>query len=283
MEVTFTVVKPNLYVCSKKESTSRENEIYFSTTMDNLVSVGRNVDDVALRHTGRLRVGKAVYDILKSGETKEEEPYYTTALCDYLDELEKRLSSKPRVTLLGFSTPETYLLGAGHLLIDAKNVPQGPREIATWQDLEKTLSNPQEVFDAFEKKDGYTRLDRERTLEEIRKLRQELEPGIPNVYTRFLVLPAEVEARRGLVVVGRVCFEQMKKTERPIIEEVTSELVEKLKEFPGPTLSYDAPSIMQQAINLFVDAGHLVTRYGDVLTNPNWPERLLKIDPCSGG
>lgn len=277
MEATFTVVKPNLYVCSTKESVGRD--VYFSTTMKNLVSVSRNVDDVALRHTRRLRVEKAVYDILKSGETKEEEPGYTTALCDYLDELEKRLSSNPRVPLLGFSTPEMYLFGAGPILIDAKNVQQGPQEIATWQDLEKTLSNPKEVFDTFEKKAEYTRLDRERTLEKIRKLRQELEPGIPEVYTKFLVLPAKVEARRELVVVGRVCFEQMKKTERPIIEEATSELVEKLKEFPGPTLSYDAPSIMQQAIDLYVDAGRLITRYGDVLANPNWLERLLKTDP----
>ena len=74
-------------------------------------------------------------------------------------------------------------------------------------------------------------------------------------------------------------LKQLKAKDISRIEEAKADLVERLKEVDGPSLSFDAPQLHRQIMELYVDAPKLIRRYGDVLLTRDWERRLFRLDP----
>ena len=119
------------------------------------------------------------------------------------------------------------------------------------------------------------RLDRGKTLGEMKKLYEGLDLNMPDNCASFIIVNGKTMQQNF----GMVDFLQLKAKDKTKIEKAKADLVEKLKEVEGPCLSFDAPGLYEQFARLYVDAPKLIEEYGDVLKNPMWRARLFKLDP----
>lgn len=124
--------------------------------------------------------------------------------------------------------------------------------------------------------------DWKKTLEEMKKLYEELDPKMPENYAELVIVNGHIQSTKETVKnqnLGVVSFIQLKAKDKSKIEEAKADLVERLKEVDGPCLSFDAPKMFEQMVALYDDAPKLIEKYGDVLRSPMWKTRLFRLDP----
>jgi len=270
MEVKFDIVKPNLYVV--------EDEVYFSMDHSDVVPIGKFVDEVIKRHIGTLKVKESDINIIQSGLSRKTERKYTVPLKKYLNVLNKEIRNSGK--LKEITNKGAKLFGLSYL-IDAQTI-ENLQDMRNWRAIQEDLADPEKAFDEYEKDLLVYRLDRKRTLEEMRKLHQELNPKIPDNYAELVIVSGYVPSGEETILkknLGVVDFLQLKAKDKTKIEGAKSELVEKLKEVDGPCLSLDAPEIYRQMVRLYSNAPRLIERYGDILKYPEWKTRLFRLDP----
>jgi len=266
MEVKYEVVKPNLYV--------RRDCIYFSLDGSEVVSVSRDIDDIVSRHIENLRVKQSDLEVVRTGKGNPTRRY-EVPLSEFLDAVESNHYKEGRIT---DNTAMLFDLG---YMVDAETF-EDYEDIRTWIGLQGDIAEPDKLFDRLEENSQILKVDRERTLESMNKLYQELDQKMPRNYADFHIINGFVQHRLGFYdkKVGRIFLKQVKTEDRTKVEDCKSQLVERLKEVEGPCLSLDVPGIINQTASLSNHAPYLVRDYGDVLVNPGeWRKRLFKFDP----
>ncbi len=266
MEVKFDVVRPNLYFVG--------DNIYFGIDPSDVIPVSRTIDEVVGKHIGVLKVQKFDFEAIVSGKAEKSATGYDTLLSRYLNAVAEK-----NPTHFGITSSEANLFGLRYI-IDAQTQEE-TRSIHEWRNLQRGLVNPDDTFDRMER-DSPVILDRERTLEKMRKLYQELDSKMPENYADLFITVGELPAAEHnlkLQYVGRIILAQVKAGDESKIEEAKADLVEKLKEVEGPCLSFGTPQLLQQMASLYVNASELIRNYGDVLKFPNWRTRFFSLDP----
>ncbi len=270
MEVKFDVVKPNLHVIPGIEV----YRILFSLDGSEVIPVCRDIDRIVAEYIGDLKVKKGGLEVAETG--KSEIPgTYEVPFKKFLDVLET--SENPDFTI---TTAPAKLFGLSYI-VDAQTI-EDYKGIRLWKNLQKDLSEPDDAFDREERRFEFefAKLDREKTLEEMKKLYQKLDQKVPENYAEIYVTDGLTLSSYEDKKVGSIVVRQLKAKDRTNIENCKSGLIERLKEVDGPCLSFDASGLIVQSLKLEVDAQKLVNNYGDILTNPNrWRERLFRLDP----
>lgn len=293
MEVKFDVIKPNLYVVGER--------ILFGIDNSDVIPVSRSVNEIVKKYIGELKVMKADLEVAESGKGKKFERRYIVPLGKYLDALEsprglKRVAkhmlnelfneseakylSNELLPLSGVTHDAAKLFGLDYLI--SAHTMETEEEWRNWETVQRDLADPEKAFDKYDKDNLVYRLDRKKTLQEMKKLYKELDSKIPDNVASLLVVNGHVPASEQTVKqqsLGLVTFRQLKAKDKEKIEEAKSQLVEKLKEVDGPCLSFDALDICVQMWNLYINASRLIERYGDVLKSPMWRTRLFRLDP----
>ncbi|MBR9691679.1 hypothetical protein GOV06_02740 [Candidatus Woesearchaeota archaeon] len=292
MEIKFDVVKPNVY-CIDANDQFWVDSVYFSCKSQDVVDIGRKVDRIVKEHAGELKVKPGDMKVLIDGEGKSKKEY-TEPLSAYLDLLENYPGATDEERELAERIARRFGLGdacnrevtnsAARLLrvgyiIDAANIEDledSPSPLRLYRTLKRVLENPEENFSRVEECEALV-IDRKETLAKMHEKLHELKSTLPDIYSGFHVINGESPITQSCV--GTVCLGKINAPDNPGIDKAKSELVEMLQEFDGPCLSYDAPSLLIQADNLFEDSVRLVENYGDVLLNPKWRKRLFMLDP----
>jgi len=265
MEAKFDIIKPNLYTLG--------DDVYFGIDPCDVISVSRSIDEIVKNHIGELKVRKSNLEVLRFGKSKEELKKYDAPLSAYLDALDK---SGWLVCGEELTNDYAKLFELGYV-IDAETEEQGS-DVTRWIRLRKDLAEPEKTFDEWDRQFLELRVDRQKTLELMKKVYEEIGQRVPDNYAELFVIDgrAPFSGRKNL---GRINLTQVKSQDRVKIEEAKSQLIERLKQVDGPCLSLDAASIMSQIGRLYNDAAELVQKYGDALPHSNWRERLFKRDP----
>ncbi len=265
MEVKYDIVKPNVY--------SVDNVVYFSLGCDDAIPLAKDVDRIAGRNIGDLKVKKSDLELISDWKFKLTDREHTIPLKDYLDAYDRAHQA------LGFQSGVTNR--EGNLLGFSFNVCadtfRSRDNIKTWRALKRELSEPERVFDRYDEEQLIWKVDRTKTLENMRRVYQELDVKIPDNIAHFDVISFRQFSEMSL---GVVAFHQIKSETNKAIEKAKAELIDKLKEIEGPALSFDVPSFVKQIGRInFGELTDVVNSYGDILFNPGWPDRLFRIDP----
>lgn len=269
MEVKFDIVRPNLYMVG--------DEVYFGIDSSDIIPVSRSVDKIIEKQIGVLKVKKTNLEVADFGKSRTTEKVYDTPLRRYLDIREEQFKVGK---IAGITNNAAKLFDLGYL-IDAQTVENG-KDMNDWRLLQHDLANPDEDFDRFERNFLFYKLDREKTLKEMKKLYEELDQKTPDNYAEFVVVNGDIPFSEHEIKtqhLGVVSFVQLKAKDKTKIEEAKIDLVERLKEVDGPCLSFDAPRIYKQMIGLYLNASELIQNYGDILKSPMWQTRLFRLDP----
>jgi len=261
VEIKFDVVKPNLYVVG--------NSVYFGVGDSEVIPACRTVDEVVGRHIGELKVRESDLRVVETHDCQDTSEVVSVPLSRYLDACEE--SGKTRMT-----NADAKLFGLGYLV--AASVFDDHLKIGKWFTHQIFLEHPNEGFDRWEECVSPIRADRDRTLDEMKRQYDEITAVLPEYDANLTVIPGVVPLSREAFV-GRVSFGQLIGKDAAKIDEAKSELVEKLKAIDGPCLSFDAPRLLDQAVNLFIDAPYLVRKYGDILCSRDWDKGLFRLDP----
>lgn len=268
MEIKIETVTPNVLV-------HNGNHIVFSLEPREAVSVCRSIDDIIKNHIGELKVREGEFEVMRNRERKEIplDEQYTIPLSDYLKI--PRFSDADLPPYM--ASQEARLFNLGHL-VNAQT-SKTYEEINVWKRLQTDLSDPEKLFDAWEKDNLAIRLDRKATLENMQRIFAELDSKVPDNFAEFY-LTKLYETPYGTNNVGRIEFEQIKAKGNSKIKQAKSELIERLKQVIGTPLSLDSPYLISQLRRFSFDAPKLIADYGDVLTNPHgWQNRLFRLDP----
>ncbi|MCH7850421.1 MAG: hypothetical protein IH845_02150 [Nanoarchaeota archaeon] len=271
MERIYDVVKPNLY--------SAGNAVYFSVSPSDVVGVCRTIDEVVKEHIGDLMVSKTDLDVINGsrGNVSENEEW-VVPLETYLGRLKRDFSLGEELN--GITNDPDRLFGLSYKVYASTVKKFG--DIKWWKGLRRDLADPDKLFDNYENQNLIFRVDRERTLEEMKKLYEKLDQDVPNNYATLFVLSGKAPYSREEFQsksVGRVSFGQVKAEDDTGIKEAKSDLIGKLKEVDGPCLSFDTPDLINQSIGLSNVADNLINNYGDILMDPNWSRRFFRLDP----
>lgn len=271
MEVKLNLIKPNLYTTN--------NEVYFGIDGSDVIPVSRSVDEIIKKHIGILKVKESDLDATKFGKGENKEGIYRVPLTKYLDIVEKKFEPES-IAEYGLTNDSARLFGLSYF-IHAKTIEDN-LETINWLKLEQYLIDPDKTFKACGESELVCILDREKTLEEMKKLHEKLGLNIPDNFAKFSMVTGQVPYEKDelkLQNLGVISFAQLKAKDRTKIEEAKTTLVERLKEVDGPCLSFDAPQIYKQMMGLFADAPELIQKYGDILRTPLWKTRFFKLDP----
>jgi len=271
MELKYNVIKPNLYIA--------EDEVVFSADPSDIISVARSIDEIVGKHISELKVKESDIETIRTGKSKlsKENTAPTSPLREYLSALEEDREHTDAIR--GITNDSTKLFGISYL-IHASTL-RNPKEVIQWCALREMLIDPDKGFDEYENEDLF-RLDRQKTLEQIKKLNEESSPKIPDNSAEFFVMCGSVRAKYllpELKNVGMIKLIQLKAKDRTIIDNAKSELVEKLKEVDGPCLSLDAHPLLKQVGRMYSDASELIQKYGDILKDPAWKTKFFRFDP----
>nr|MBI4157014.1 hypothetical protein [Candidatus Woesearchaeota archaeon] len=270
MKLEYDVVKPNLYVV--------KDEVYFGIDRSDVIQVSRSVNEVIEKHIGILKVKESDLEVAKSGKCKNTK-CYTVPFREYLDVIAKR--GLEEYTGFGGITNDAAALFDLNYLVAAATI-ESPKEMGLWKDIQRDLADPDKVFDEFDKRHLVGRVDREKTLGEMKRLYEELDSKMPENYAELAIVDGQIQHTEKTVKtknLGVVYFRQLKAKDKSMIEEAKADLVERLKEVDGPCLSFDAQVIYHQMMNLFGKAPKLIQKYGDVLKSPMWQTRFFRLDP----
>ncbi len=266
MEVKFDVIKPNLYVVG--------DAIYFSMDNSDFIQATSSIDEVISKHIGILKIKESDKHVLLDGKSKPSE-VYTLPLKEYLGLLKMSLSDETGITY-----KDADLFGLGYI-VDAQTI-ENSADMNSWRELKIDLVKPNEIFDKYEEEHGVFRIDREKTLDGMKKLYEELDQKMPDNYAEFYLVNGTIRSSNEnfkIQHIGRVLFLQLKAENKNKIEEAKTDLIKKLKEIEGPCLSYDAPVLFNQMFRLYAKSQVLIQNYGDILKQPNWKTRFFRLDP----
>ena len=271
-ELKIDVVKPNLQVQRNEDGASF---IYSLRNADDVFTIGEIVDDVVKRHVDErgLRARESDYQTLRDGKA-ESSFTYIVPLRDYLKLL--RSTSLRSDGLDSIGNEFSKLFGIYYAINACTH--EDPSEMEYWQNLGKDLKkDPKELFGGFE--DGVLLIyDRDKTLKNMKRYFEELDAKIPDLFALNNVFKVESE-RFNKNYIGHICLRALREKGKEKTDRAASELVEKLKEFEGPCLSFDTLSLSVQRTGVLRDAAKIVNNYGDILLNPNWQERFFRFDP----
>lgn len=257
MEVRFDVVTQNMHVI--------DDILYFSMGSSDVIPVSRSIDDIVSKHIGALKVRKSDLETVKFRE--ERLPTEDTApLRNYLDVLEKKFEVGEFYS--GVTTDAADAFGLGYTICATTGNIDDLRLRSRIRDCLAHLEN----FDRYEKEKLIV-IDKQKTEEKLKALERQLDPQVLDSYVSFSVVPNNIH------FIGAVSLSQVKGEGRTKIERTKTDLIERLKNVRGPTLSFDAFSLLSQRVALYHDAALLLQKYGDILKNPMWERRLFKLDP----
>ncbi len=272
-KVEIDVVKPNLHVHCYDSLFGRVNGIYLGLDdINSFVQSARAVNQVVREtlHADGLKVKESDLEAFKKGHTKwRDSETYTAPLDEYLDIFEER----GRIPVLNRQYADLFKLD---YIIDSTTLELSELDLGNWKKDRNVLSNPEKAFDGIDE-GGPLKLDRTRSLDSIRKRYEELDSKIPDQIAELEVIPASLSQKPFFI--GFVGLVELREDGRGKIESAQAKLVDKLKEFDGPCLSYETHTYYQQFWKLFGDAQNIVNSYGDILLNPNWQERFFRYDP----
>lgn len=261
MGVDLNLVKPNLH--------SFGDGICFAIYSYDVVSAGAFINEVVREDIGELKVRKTDLSAA-NGVRMEGEELYTTPLSQFLEVIsEKQLGEYE-----GISKDSARRFGLSYII--GSSTAEDTGEVRDWIKLQACLTNPENFFDNYEKNIVY-RLDRKKTLREMKKLKQELAPKIPDNLAEFTMVRGYAPYQEEITQpadLGVINFFQLKTKDRKKIEKTKSKLIEVLKAFEGPVLSLDALRINGQIFSLYENSFVLINCYGDVLSS-NWKNRLF--------
>lgn len=270
MEVKFNIIRPNLCVTG--------DEIYFGIDSSDVIPVSRSINESIGKYIGVLKVKESDLDVAESEESKNTSKDYSVPLTKYLDVIERK--SKYEFGKSEITNSSAELFGLTYV-INAQTIENG-YDVADWRALQRDLADPDKAFDKHDKSNLVYRLDREKTLKEMRKLHEELNPKIQDNYAEFAIVNEQIPSSEKTITpqkLGVINLIQLKAKDKTKIKEAKADLVERLKEVDGPSLSFDAPQTYRQMMRLYADAPKLIQNYGDVLRIPMWQTRLFKLDP----
>ena len=158
MEVKFDIVRPNLYIVG--------DEVYFGIKRQDVIPVGRTVDEIIGKHIGVLKVNESDLELVELRRPVTTKENCSVALTKYLDVIEGRYELGE---FKGITSNEAKLFDLGYVLA-AQTIEEGGEDLNDWIALQRNLNNPDEFFDEYEKSELVLRLDREKTLREMKKL-----------------------------------------------------------------------------------------------------------------
>ncbi len=264
MKLKYDVVKPNLHIVN--------GSIFFGINPRDLISTSRLIDKIVGRNMEGLKVLEGDLKLVQDSQ-EGVRGEYISELSSYIDAIGEEHYS--------IGSEDIRHLNLPGFIIRAQN-SKNPNDVSNWCRLQRDLENPDEAFDKYE--DGRIfKLDRERTLEEMKKLAQELEPKVPTDFARFVIIPGYIPVARGddldTKYFGAVTLRNLKGEDNSLVNKTRKELKKGLKKIPGPCLSKDSPDFYQQVEKLSVDAHHIINRYGDVITSSLWESKLFVLDP----
>ena len=241
MKVEIDVIKPNVLVYPRSTGYS----IFFSLRrVSDAIPISLRVASEMRRYAGELSHG----DI---------------PLKKYLKEVEKSgFPSKQRQR----SEPFSYI----NNLIRSVTFSD-PKAVANFLNLRRDLQDPNMTFDNFEDEDIVYRVDRRRTLENMRAFYRKLARSIPD-YIGFYYLE---ELDNGEILGNLGVFQAKAKT-RPRLTSKNS-LVSAVKTADGAPLSYSVDKTFSQYTDLYADRQTLLGQYGNVLSR-EWQSKLFKHD-----
>lgn len=285
MEVKFDIVKPNLYLVNGAFGDA--SEIYFSLSKDrDLISASRYVDSVVKEFIGQLKVRNSDIEIQR-GNFTEIDRTQTVPLDQYLAEIGRMV---PFVSLEEAISEENYrkpffpiadwntdFLGLPEVLY--AHTEEDLQLTSEYQRLKSFIGNFEDAVKDLERNQS-VRLDRESTIKFMEQRLEKLSSQIGEQSVEFHVENGAVPAGNnssGRYLVARISLYPIRVDGKDKIQRVQTSLVEGLKDFEGPGLSFEAPRYMHQSKKLQGDAHMLVANYGDILRNPKWRNHLLKI------
>ena len=264
MKLEFDIIKPNLYM--------HGDDIYFSADDSyNRISVSKFIDKVVSKHLGDLKVQESVLKLIKDDEEFEESKQYSVPLSEFLDVLEKKNR------FVAITNNSAKLFDIGHLIDSQTN--ENSIDVRRYGKLKEILSNPDKHFDESDERYLFDILDREKSLEKMKKLYNELDSKMLENNAEFLLLDGHFIPSNDSVPVGRICFSQVKTKDKTNIEKAKTDLIEILKQVEGPCLSLDSPGLFRQACELYGNASKVIANYGDIIKDPLWKTKFFKLDP----
>lgn len=274
-KLEFEIVRPNLYIINAEKG----KDIYFALRGKeneeigkgrNIYGLFKSVHDIVEKYIGTLKVKKSDFEILKNGKAPEEETKEQVSLRDYLNIAEKRKN------FLELPIPEKDIFNTGYL-INAKTLSEEDRkngvDFNTYLHLCE-YCDKDKIFP----KELKIEVDINKLKKDIQEKTRECYEKLPESLAEFLLINAEHPIFKGIHV-GNIIL-RSKSEANPKIESAESELVELLKNLEGPCLSYDTLSLMNQMRYVCNDSLEIVSKYGDIILNPQeWKKRLFRLDP----
>jgi len=289
IEIEF--VKPNMIVVDRGYfvleddgiDNKREQMLYIGLNAADFLPACEVIDEVIKENIGELKVKESDYEIARSGFAQETSEKYTFPLSEYFQLLRNPdRKGSPSITYESAS-----VLGDIAYLLDASTC-EVPHNIGVYFLLEKNLKDADKAIDKqeerfFRKIFKFARKDTKKAMEETyNSLKDELSDNEARLYAvagQRVLFPES----RDLYLVAQVSLINIKEQGKAQLEDTKATLIDKLKEFRGPCLSLDAPSIMNQVRGVYDTADELVGKYGDILVPllqiPIWKTRLFRFDP----
>lgn len=272
MKVTYDIIKPNVLSDNTPSYNNRRcHRSLFSMHSGDVIQVSRDINEIISKYIGDLKVRESDLKVIKEQDVEKPSEKYEVSLLDYLDVIENRLRYNG-LEKIGISNAFANMLGLSYLII-ALTFDE-VYDVQNWRKLQIILANPEETFDKKDKEDLVYKMDRKKTLEEMKKLYEELDRKMPENSAVFDIM--DMDFKR---YVGYLRLVQLKAKDSSQIDNTELSLVERLKQIEGPCLSKDALDFHDQFWRTFDNAPSIVENYGDILLNPLWRERFFRYDP----
>ncbi|MDO8508782.1 MAG: hypothetical protein Q7S27_03805 [Nanoarchaeota archaeon] len=270
VKLEIDVIKPNLQVRDYESMVGPVVGILYSLERaKDVVKSARVVNGIVGRHIDEkgLKIMESDYEFINGENPGKRSGTFSFPLDKYLNSIDG-FSGIKRVVL-----KEPELFGVTHII---SSFSAEHEELTSWFNLKNDLADPQKAFDRMDGR-GIIRIDREKSLENMKKLFEELDSKMLNQSAGLNISP--IKYRDNENYFGFISLKESRKEGKEKVKLAKDELVEKLKEFDGPCLSLDAFELYMQCTGIRLNANALVSNYGDILLNPNWPERFFRFDP----
>ncbi|MBU0761274.1 MAG: hypothetical protein KJ600_03400 [Nanoarchaeota archaeon] len=266
MEFKFDLVQPNLLV--------EGNCVYVNVPRDQVVSLARDVNEILSRNIGALQVRESDVGAV-TGDAQKKRSKETIPLSEYLVAFEQQMGPHHVLT-----TPSHNLFGAGDYLVDAFTLEKG--EVGEVEKARGFLKNLGTHVKYIGKVFGAV-LSEEAARKHLNERLAKLENGLAERYGSLWMISGLAPSRAvasfydDSIAVGRVALGSRNENDETLVK-TREELVDKLEGYSGERLSFDVPSLMEQAFRMNLDGPALMADYGDVLDNPEWRKRLIMLD-----
>ena len=294
--------KPNLLVYQYENSPDRL--ILFSLSgPEKVIEVSRSIDEVVNNNIGNLMVKDTNVEIIK-GNKPTSLPDHSFDLGEYLSLIKKKFKKNDPVVWQSNPYAQKYF-GLSYLIDASTTSYKIDENVQIYQLRQNLIKLIDEALSSHEKRDiilkeleritkkpslfigdnilGLKELSEKtlRGVQEILKNENKKYSSLPRAFADLGVIGSTEKRDINQDYVFYIVLKSLEKNSgiNPKVLLAEKSLIKSLDSLEGPNLSYDAKSLVLEEWWLYNQSIDLISRSGNVLTNPNWRKRLFILDP----